>query len=72
MTKHLECEIALIIKYIILTMIFIVKITMQVLECSTCYRLRVEGENIYPIMSKNLKCPGYFIRTFLVLPNEVT
>ena len=32
--------------------------------------VRVEGENSY--MSKNLKCPGYFIRILLELPNEVT
>jgi len=32
--------------------------------------VRVEGENNY--MSKNSKCPGYFIRILLELPNEVT
>jgi len=32
--------------------------------------VRVEGENNY--MSKNLKCPGYFIRILLELSNEVT
>ena len=32
--------------------------------------VHVEGENNY--MSKNSKCPGYFIRILLELPNEVT
>jgi len=32
--------------------------------------VRVEGENNY--MSKNSKCPGYFIRIRLELPNEIT
>jgi len=32
--------------------------------------VRVEGENNY--MSKNLKCPGYFICIILEVSNEVT